>query len=99
MPDPESHETVISDSAVPEVYPGYMVRWEEQENAHLLLYPEGIVKLNTSGGRILMHCDGQTDVAGIVEALEGEFQTTGIREEVHQFLEVSHAKGWIRLTP
>ena len=98
MTELQTGQTRIHPRALPEVHPGYLVRWEEQEAAYVLLYPEGIVKLNPSAGRILMHCDGRTDVTGIVEALEEEFHTTGIQEDVQRFLEVSHAKGWIRFT-
>jgi pyrroloquinoline quinone biosynthesis protein D len=81
----------------PVVHPLYLFRWEETQQAWVLLYPEGVVKLNDSAGEILKRCDGRT-VAALVSELQGEFDA-GEREVesgVYKFLEASHAKGWIR---
>ena len=43
----------------PEINPLFVFRWEEPEQAYLLLYPEGIIKLNDSAGSILTHCTGE----------------------------------------
>ena len=37
---------------------GFRLQWEPAQNAHVLLYPEGMVKLNGSAGEILRRCDG-----------------------------------------
>ncbi|WP_435106172.1 pyrroloquinoline quinone biosynthesis peptide chaperone PqqD [Arhodomonas sp. AD133] len=87
----------VPDDAVPRINPMYLFRWEERQQAYLLLYPEGIVKLNGSAGEILRRCDGSTCVSGIVADLERSFGATDLREDVQRFLETSHAKGWIRL--
>ena len=81
----------------PVVNPLYLFRWEDTQQAWVLLYPEGVVKLNESAGEILRRCDGRT-VADLVSELQGEF-AAGEREVetgVYKFLEASHAKGWIR---
>jgi pyrroloquinoline quinone biosynthesis protein D len=33
--------------------PIFRLQWEPAQNAHVLLYPEGMVKLNQSAGEIL----------------------------------------------
>ena len=38
----------VSRTAVPAFRPGYRLQWEAVQNAHVLLYPEGMVKLNDS---------------------------------------------------
>jgi pyrroloquinoline quinone biosynthesis protein D len=77
--------------------PMYLFRWEEQEQAYLLLYPEGIVKLNNSAGHILKHCDGERCVDQVIDELEREFDQKGLGKDILKFMEVAHAKGWIRL--
>ena len=65
----------------------------------MLLYPEGIVKLNASGGEILKRCDGKTTVAELIESLAHSYSASdpaAVRAGVLNFLEVSHGKGWIR---
>jgi len=82
-----------------EIRPPFLFRWEDSQQAHVLLYPEGIVKLNTTGGDILRHCDGKTSVAQLIDQLGHDYNASdldAIRKGVLNFLEVSHGKGWIR---
>ena len=85
-----------------EINPLYMFRWEETQNAFLLLYPEGVVKLNDTAAEILKRCTGEATVADIVGELAQRYSADGpkadktVENSVRKFLEVSHAKGWIR---
>ncbi|MCH4564523.1 pyrroloquinoline quinone biosynthesis peptide chaperone PqqD [Halomonas sp. EGI 63088] len=92
------HQVRMSDTCV--ISPTFLFRWEESQDAHVLLYPEGIVKLNETGGTILKHCDGESTVAELVDKLNERYNTDreAITQGVIKFLEVSHAKGWIRVT-
>jgi pyrroloquinoline quinone biosynthesis protein D len=79
------------------INPLYLFRWEDTQEAWVLLYPEGVVKLNDSAGEILKRCDGRT-VAALVSELQREFDAGEgqVESGVYKFLEASHAKGWIR---
>lgn len=85
-----------------EINPTFLFRWEETQDAFVLLYPEGVVKLNETAAAILKRCDGEATVADIVTDLTRRFggaesaANGTIETGVHKFLEVSHAKGWIR---
>jgi pyrroloquinoline quinone biosynthesis protein D len=81
----------------PEINPLYLFRWEEQEKAYVLLFPEGIVKLNDSAGSILEHCTGEKTVEEIISTLEDQFSTRGLEDDVYKFMEVSLGKGWVRI--
>lgn len=74
----------------------FRLQWEPVQNAHVLLYPEGMVKLNDSAGEIMTRVDGVKTVAEIVADLEQKFETTGLLEDVTGFMEVAHGQGWIR---
>lgn len=80
------------------IAPVFMFRWEESQQAHVLMYPEGIVKLNPTAGEILTRCDGTNTVDDIVDQLSELFAEDPefIEPRVHQFLEVCHGKGWIQ---
>jgi len=83
-----------------EIRPPFMFRWEESQQAHVLLYPEGIVKLNETGGQILELCDGQNSVETLIGKLAVMYcasDLAAVRSGVMNFLEVSHGKGWIRI--
>ena len=74
----------------------FRLQWEPAQQAHVLLYPEGMVKLNDSAGEIMTRMDGVRTVADIVADLEQKFETTGLLEDVTGFMEVAHGQGWIR---
>jgi pyrroloquinoline quinone biosynthesis protein D len=75
---------------------GYRLQWEAVQNAHVLLYPEGMVKLNGSAGEILKRCDGQRTVAEITADLERTFDTQGLTADVEAFVSFAIEKGWLR---
>ena len=73
----------------------FRMQWEEVQQCHVLLYPEGMVKLNESAGEIMKRCDGVRSVAEIVADLEASFNANGLRPEVDSFLEIAYTKGWL----
>ncbi len=89
----ESITVAVDD--VPEIDPKYLFRWEEPQQSYVMLYPEGIVKLNETSAAILQLCDGNHTIEQIISALNEKY-TTDVSDSVNKFLEVSHAKGWIR---
>jgi pyrroloquinoline quinone biosynthesis protein D len=74
----------------------HRLQWEESQQKHVILYPEGMVELNGPAAEILKLCDGTRDLDGIVEELEQKFETTGIRDDVAGLLEAALNNGWIR---
>ena len=76
---------------------GVRFQWEPAQQCHVLLYPEGMIKLNQSGGEILARCDGQRDIAAIVADLEAAFSASGLRGDVEAFLTMAIEKRWLKL--
>ncbi len=81
----------------PEINPLYLFRWEEREQAYLLLYPEGIVKLNDSAGNILKLCTGKKTFEEVISELKELFDTEALGDEVYGFMETAIGKGWVRI--
>jgi pyrroloquinoline quinone biosynthesis protein D len=79
----------------PKIATGFRFQWEQAQQNFVLLYPEGMVKLNQSAGEILSLCDGQRQVSEIVSALEAKFATTGLGGQVDDFLAFAQTKGWL----
>lgn len=79
----------------PSIRSGIRLQWEEVQNAYVLLYPEGMVKLNTSAAEILRRCDGVRSVDDIVADLESAFKRDGLQGEIVRFLELARTQGWI----
>jgi pyrroloquinoline quinone biosynthesis protein D len=85
----------ITDSAVPRLAPLFRLQFEPAQDAWVLLYPEGLVKLNGPASEILKRCDGQANVAQITADLELAFNQPGLRNDVGEFLADAKARGWI----
>lgn len=79
----------------PRIAQGFRLQWEPAQDAHVLLYPEGMVKLNQSGAEILKRCDGERSLALIVSELEAAFATTGLEPEVISFVELAGQQRWL----
>ena len=77
------------------ISPGYRLQWEPVQNAHVLLFPEGMIKLGASAAEILLICDGERDETAIIAALQAKFPGADLATDVREFLEVAHDKGWI----
>ena len=82
--------------AKPAVAAMFRLQFEPTQDAWVLLYPEGMVRLNTPAAEILRRCDGSRTVDEIVAELELAFAQDGLRAEVRAFLEQAHERGWLR---
>jgi pyrroloquinoline quinone biosynthesis protein D len=87
---------MIAPDAHPTVAPMYRLQFEPAQDAWVLLYPEGMVKLNTPAAEILRRCDGRRSVAEIVGDLERAFEREGLSGDVHAFLAQARERGWVQ---
>jgi pyrroloquinoline quinone biosynthesis protein D len=76
--------------------PMHRLQWEEAQQKHVILYPEGMVELNQSSAEILKLCDGAHTLEQIVGELERKFETTGLSGDINAFLEIALKNGWIQ---
>lgn len=91
-------ETPIPHDACPQLAQHFVFRWEDSQDAYILLYPEGLIKLNNSAGEILKRCDGLHSVAAIIADLQAAFPGPAreIAAGTQAFIEVARGKGWLR---
>ena len=81
MPPPE-------DSSQPRLAAG--CRWGGTEEARVILFPEGAIKLQGTGRQVLERCDGTRTFGEIIADLQKEFGKTDpakIRADIGIFLE------------
>ena len=86
---------MIELNAQPKLSRLFRMQYEEAQQAYVLLYPEGMVKLNQSASEILKRCDGERDVQAIIADIEQSFNATGLEKDVTGFLEIALERGWI----
>ncbi|PVZ15701.1 MULTISPECIES: pyrroloquinoline quinone biosynthesis peptide chaperone PqqD [unclassified Pseudomonas] len=85
-------------SQIPAWRPGYRFQYEPAQKGHVLLYPEGMIKLNDSAAAIGGLIDGQRSVAAIITALDAQFPgVPELGDDVEQFMEVAREQHWLEL--
>ena len=95
--DPVNGGNPINGASIPAIDRRFRLQWEPAQNAHVLLYPEGMIKLNTSAGEILKRCDGKATLADITASLEQSFAATGLSGDVFAFIAMAVDKKWVTL--
>ncbi|MCB1748093.1 MAG: pyrroloquinoline quinone biosynthesis peptide chaperone PqqD [Gammaproteobacteria bacterium] len=88
--------SAITRESVPALVPMFRFQWEAAQECHVLLYPEGMVRLSSSAGEILKRVDGDRSVADIVADLKAAFPGADLEQDVLNFLDQARANGWIR---
>ncbi len=95
-------------STVPALKPHFRFQWEPAQGAYVLLYPEGMIKLNGSAGEILACVDGERSIAVIIDMLKAKFaeagghadglpdaMAEGMTRDILEFFSVAHDNRWI----
>ncbi len=90
--------STIELTKIPAIRRGYRFQWEPAQDCHVLLYPEGMIKLNESAGEILKLVDGQRSIGAIIAELQARFpEAEGIAEDILALFEVANERFWIDL--
>jgi pyrroloquinoline quinone biosynthesis protein D len=80
---------------IPVIPSRFRLQWEPAQNAEVLLYPEGMVKLSDSAAHILKRVDGAASVSAIIRDLERAFPGADLSSDVLEFLSIARERGWI----
>jgi pyrroloquinoline quinone biosynthesis protein D len=87
----------LADTVKPAITPGLKLQWEPAQDAYVLLYPEGMVKLNGTAHAILSRCDGVRTLLEIVADLERGYSVTGLAADVRAFVALALERRWLEL--
>ncbi|QKJ85208.1 pyrroloquinoline quinone biosynthesis peptide chaperone PqqD [Paramixta manurensis] len=86
----------ITSQQLPAFRRGFRLQWEQAQNSHVMLYPEGMAKLNESAAAILQLVDGKRRIADIIAELEARFpDAQGIGDDVKEFFGQAYEQKWI----
>lgn len=87
----------MKDNVIPAFRRGNRMQWEAAQDSHVVLYPEGMAKLNETAVAILELVDGKQDVAAIVATLDARFPDAGgVGDDVKEFLQSAIEQKWIQ---
>ena len=87
-------EPISEDSRI-RIAAQFRLQWEDSQQAYVLLYPEGMVKLNRSAGEILRRCDGSRTVSDIITDLKQDYPDADLKDDVMNLLSSARDNGWI----
>ena len=87
----------LEEGSRPAIGHGMRLQWEAAQEAHVLLYPEGMVKLNASAGAIMSRCDGTRTLGEIIADLERTYGASGLAADVRAFVALALEKHWLEL--
>lgn len=90
-------DTGLQETSIPRISPGYRLQFEEAQDTWVLLYPEGMIKLNGSASEILQRCDGVRNLKEVIAQLESDFAQEGLGDDVMGFMTVAREQKWVVL--
>ena len=77
----------------PRLVTGARLRYDEVREEHLLLVPEGAVRLNPTAAEVLKLCDGQRSVDEIVGVLSTRYDGADVGEDVRDLVDGMAERG------
>ena len=79
----------------PRLATGARLRYDEVREEHLLLIPEGAVRLNPTAAEVLGLCDGERSLDAIVGGLAARYGGADLRADVQELVDAMAQRGLV----
>jgi coenzyme PQQ biosynthesis protein PqqD len=79
----------------PQLATGARLRYDDVRQEHLLLIPEGAVRLNATAAEVLELCDGERSLPDIVTALSDRYNGSDISSDVTELIQTMAQRGLV----
>ena len=79
----------------PRLADGARLQYDDVREEHLLLVPEGAVRLNESAAHVLELCDGRHSLEEIAAALSERYQGADVRADVLELVDAMAQQGLV----
>ena len=79
----------------PRLATGARLRYDEVREEHVLLIPEGVVRLNPTAAEVLGLCDGERSVDDIAGVLSDRYDGADVRDDVLELVDAMAQKGLV----
>ena len=79
----------------PRLATGARLRYDEVREEHLLLIPEGAVRLNPTAAEVLELCDGERSADDIAAALSERYGGADVADDVRELLDGMEQRGLV----
>lgn len=89
--------TSVSRDDIYSLAPHHRFQWEEAQQCYVLLFPEGMIKLNGGAGEVIKRVDGNKTVDAVVQELEATFPgVPDLAADVIAMFELAVEKAWLK---
>jgi pyrroloquinoline quinone biosynthesis protein D len=79
----------------PRLITGARLSYDDVREEHLLLIPEGAVRLNPTAAEVLELCDGRRSLDDIVGALSTRYEGADVRDDVTELVDAMTERGLV----
>ena len=79
----------------PRLATGARLQYDDVREEHVLLIPEGVVRLNPTAAEVLDLCDGERSLEEIVDALSARYEGADIRDDIVELVDAMAQKGLV----
>jgi pyrroloquinoline quinone biosynthesis protein D len=79
----------------PRLVTGARLRYDEVREEHVLLIPEGAVRLNPSAAEVLELCDGERSLDDIVGSLSARYEGADVRDDILELVDAMTKRGLV----
>ena len=79
----------------PRLVTGARLQYDDVREEHVLLVPEGAVRLNPTAAAVLELCDGERSLADIVGARSARYEGADVRDDVLELVDAMARRGLV----
>ena len=79
----------------PRLVTGARLRYDDVREEHVLLIPEGAVRLNPTAAEVLELCDGERSLDDIVGALSARYEGADVRDDILELVDAMAQRGLV----
>ena len=79
----------------PRLADGARLQYDDVREEHMLLIPEGAVRLNETAAQVLELCDGERSVEDIAAALSERYGGADVTDDVREMLDGMAERGLV----
>jgi pyrroloquinoline quinone biosynthesis protein D len=79
----------------PRLVTGARLHYDDVRSEHVLLIPEGVVRLNPTAAEVLALCDGERSLDDIASAVSERYDGADVHDDVRELVDALAGKGLV----
>jgi pyrroloquinoline quinone biosynthesis protein D len=79
----------------PRLVTGARLHYDDVREEHVLLIPEGVVRLNPTAAEVLDLCDGERSLDDIAGTLSARYEGADVSDDVRELVDAMAQRGFV----